>query len=156
MIVLTLSESQLEQGFTEAVSEILNDPELLTAIHEAIASRVHSIVLKNFGESGLDRPSSWSPLSPRYANRVKRTFATLELSGNLKRSVRSTSSPAEAVIWQDSSVPYGAAHQFGSEKLPARPFFPMVGDGVTPFVEQQISEAVEESITEFFASRYDR
>lgn len=156
MIALELSPAQLEQGFNEAINEILNDPELLTAIHEAIASRVHSIVLQNFGQSGIDRPSAWSPLSARYAKRVKRSYATLELTGELKRSVRSESSPSEAVIWQDDSVPYGAAHQFGSDKLPARPYFPIIGDSVSAYTIQQIEEVVEETITEFLSSRYDR
>ena len=119
----------------------------------AMAMALQDVVFANFGQTGIDRPEPWAPLSPRYAKKVGRTFATLEVSGDLKNQVRidDTDLDKTRVYANNSEVPYVLAHQFGYEQnnLPARPFFPITADGeLTDFSQREIHAAALKSIEE--------
>lgn len=97
----------------------------------------------NFGLSGTDRPSPWKPLSKRYAKRVGRTAATLEVTGSLMRSLRIGQSDGEAItVYTDD--PKAAYHQFGEGNNPLRPFFPITPEGqLTPRARNRIETAAQ-------------
>lgn len=144
---------RLQADMGEALRQALENPTVLEAVHEAMGSAFHTIVLQNFGDSGVDRPTAWPALSPRYAKRVKRSHATLVLSGELMRSVKSEATSDHAHIWSDTE--YSAAHQFGEGRMPERPFFPIQGDSLTDYAEQQIVEAVQRTLADTFSSPYN-
>lgn len=119
----------------------------------AMAQAFESIVLGNFGEVGIDRPISWAPLSPAYAKKVGRTFATLEVSGALKAAVTVDNSNLDysRVFITKDNVVYALAHQYGNPKgnLPARPYFPIENTGeLTPFAKSEVMNAALQTIQE--------
>ena len=110
----------------------------------AMANRFASIVHNNFGFGGEDRPTPWPSLSSKYAkefhggNRVP----TLQLTGELQSSIQIDDTKYEAAsVWTDNE--YASEHQYGSEILPARPFFPMIGDSLTPYSERECVDAAQ-------------
>lgn len=99
------------------------------------------ICRENFGASGKDRPVEWAPLSPRYAKRVKRPYATLDLTGKLFQSGTLNVSDDRAVVsFEDEKASW---HQYGTEKMPARPFMPFWGDRISPYAERRIVTAMQ-------------
>src|SRR5690348_8741597 len=54
----------------------------------AVGAKFKLLSIGNFGRTGTDRPEPWKSLSPKYAKKVGRSEATLELSGELFRSLR--------------------------------------------------------------------
>jgi phage gpG-like protein len=106
------------------------------AILRKVGAKLKFLTVQNFGFNGTNRPSQWAPLSPRYSKRVKRSIATLELSGDLFRSLR-VGEPDGNSITVSTDNKYAAAHQNGNERLPARPFFPITPDGsATPYAQR--------------------
>jgi len=83
---------------------------------------VAAAIERNFDEEG--RPLRWAPLAPRYAAWKARRFGAglriLERTGALRRSI-STRVEGNAIV-ASTDVPYAAFHQFGTRRLPARPF----------------------------------
>lgn len=111
----------------------------------AMAETFLNCVLDNFGATGRFRPwSGWPPLSPAYAKKVGRTYATLEVSGRLKESVLIELEGRNfAVTADDARVPYSTVHQFGGgNNIPQREYFPIFDDG-TPY--RQVQDLVEEA-----------
>ncbi len=95
---------------------------------------------ENFGVSGPERPIEWAPLSKDYAKRVKRTYATLDLKGDLYRSGRLNVSDDRAVVsFEDRKASW---HQFGEGKMPPRPFMPMYGNRLSPSAERRVTTAM--------------
>lgn len=111
--------------------------------HEVFAPTYFALVQDLFatggrsrGEGGRFSGGAWAALSPRYRAWKDRHVPgkpILERTGALRDSVRWTgrrlgpggifdAQPAFAVI--GTRVPYGAAHQTGTARLPARPFLP--------------------------------
>lgn len=129
---LTISSSQLNQMERDIKDGM---KPAIAAAELAMAETFQNCVLANFGPSGPYRPwSGWHPLSPAYAKKVGRTYATLEVSGRLKSSVfmQLNERGNFTVSADDSDVPYATAHQYGNPKgnrghpgLPAREYFPM-------------------------------
>jgi len=121
---LSLGDSSALAGLESAVAWAVGEAQA------AMAARYGEIVRSNFGESGLDRPSAWPPLSPSYAKEVGRTYATLFVSGALFSAVRVDAQDAR-VSASNADAPYATAHQFGNPagNLPARPYFPVAADG---------------------------
>jgi phage gpG-like protein len=97
------------------------------------------------------RPSSWSPLTKKYANwkglKVGRTTADLVLSGRLYQSITPRiNSPTESEVF--TNVPYAEVHQEGGgNNVPARPYFPVLGGRLTPYAEQRIYSIIDGWIT---------
>lgn len=107
----------------------------------AMAAKFLFITSQNFGQSGAYRPSPWAPLSKSYAKRVGRPYPTLYLSGDLFRSVRlSVSDEVATVSWEDEKASW---HQEGTSRMPARPFLPIKGAGLTPLAEMECIKAAQ-------------
>ena len=113
----------------------------------------------NLGESGEDRPFPWkdlsnSPRGKKYQKQVGRSIATLYETGALHDSivVDESNQPESASVVCESE--YGEAQQNGDEAtgLPARPFFPMVGDELTPYTEAKCLEAARDRLETILAS----
>lgn len=115
----------------------------------AMGSEFQEAVWDNIGDSGLDRPVPWPPLSPKYARRVGRNHATLYVSGALKHSIKlDNSDPEGCLVFFDGSVPYGMVHQFGGgNNIPARPYFPVDESGeVMPRTRERVEAAALEEL----------
>lgn len=121
-------------------------------VEGAMAEKFQECVLANFGATGLFRPwSGWAPLSPAYAKKVGRTYATLEVSGRLKQNVLIESRGEHVeVTSSDERVPYATVHQFGGgNSIPAREYFPIGTDGeVTRQVQDLVVEAAHRKLAE--------
>ena len=119
----------------------------------AMADAFAGVVDANFGaagNAGQDRPIEWENLrSKKYAKRVGRTHATLELDGDLRSSVWVLPDAEDAAIVETSHF-YAGTHQFGdpSRNIAERPFFPIIGDEVTPFTTDKCVAACAEKLTE--------
>lgn len=99
--------------------------------------------VQNFGITGTDRPSNWKPLSIRYSKRVGRKSATLDLTGELMRSIR-VGQPDGNSISVYTEDPKAAYHQFGEGKNPLRPFFPITPSGdLTPRARNRVETAAQ-------------
>lgn len=133
-ITVKLSGSPRMQGFASFLTRNERD-----AILRKVGAKLKYLTVQNFGYAGTDRPSQWSLLSPRYAKRVKRSVATLELSGELLRSLRVSPPDGNSItVYTDNE--YAEVHQKGSRHIPARPFFPINSDGSATARTQRILE----------------
>lgn len=99
---------------------------------------------------GTLRPAQWAPLSKDYAKwKYRKTgvgVVNLVLSGRLGDSITSVlNSPTESEVF--STVEYAEAHQVGSGRLPARPYFPVVGGRLTQYAEDRIYLIIDGWIT---------
>ena len=124
----------------------------------AMAKEFHRIVIANFEQDGgEDRPEEWEKLRYMYAEAVHGGDRTprLQLSGDLLASIDigDTEMDAASVFTYN---PYASFHQNGgvsefggkSYNIPARPFFPIVGEEVTPYTTDKCVAACEEKLTE--------
>ena len=102
---------------------------------------VAAAIERNFDEGG--RPLPWAPLTPRYAAYKARRFGAglriLERSGALRRSI-STRLEGGALV-ASTDVPYAAFHQYGTRRLPARPFLTL-----TETDKEEVAQAVADSL----------
>lgn len=102
---------------------------------------VAAAIERNFDEEG--RPVRWAPLSARYAAWKARRFGAglriLERSGALRRSI-STRLEGGALV-ASTAVPYAAFHQYGTRRLPARPFLTL-----TETDKEEVAQAVADSL----------
>ncbi len=113
-----------------------------------IGAKLKFLTVQNFGYTGSNRPSQWAPLSEKYAKRVKRSVATMDLTGKLMRSLR-VSAPDGNSITVSSDTPYDEAQQNGNSRLPARPFFPINHDGsATPYAQRVLETTAKLAIQE--------
>lgn len=122
------------------------------AAQNAMADTFLQHVHANFGSVGLDRPSEWPMLSPKYAKKVHREYATLYVSGALKEAVKVNYGVTESsVSVSKQDVPYALIHQFGgqagkggSAHIPARPYFPIDANGsITEYTRQECIQAAK-------------
>lgn len=124
----------------------------------AMRDRFYEIVMNNFGYAGAERPWSWERLSPKYAEKVGRKVATLEVSGALKAAVMKGGAEGASVTvsLSNSDIPYATAHHdgvpFGNRShpgLPGRRVFPMDENGeVTDWAREQIVEAAQKALAD--------
>ena len=120
----------------------------IDVVEEAMAQTFHGVVLSNFGLTGVDRPIDWANLSPKYAKRMGRTHATLEVSGALKQAVHQAGNQVYAM---KEEIPYVLAHQYGyaPNNLSKRPYFPIdeQGNGM-PFTLSLLREMAQLKLDE--------
>lgn len=154
-IQVTLDEATVSRA-TEATERLLwqikSDAQL------AMGEAYEQVVLNNFGPFGVDRPWPWAPLSPAYAKKVGRTYATLLVSGAMRQQLRvDNDSPDACVVsMSDDGVPYATVHHHGNPDgnaghpgLPARRVFPMRDDGSpTEYARQRVFDAALEAVRE--------
>lgn len=114
-------------------------------VQGAMGECFFEIVRSNFGKFGIDRPISWIPLTPDYAKRVGRDYATLFVSGALESAIQLDNSEPDfcRVSVSDDDVPYATVHQFGGgNNVPARPYFPIDSAGYpTPYAQGEVTNA---------------
>lgn len=129
--------------------------ELKIAAQDAMAIAFSDIVLKNFGEEGINRPTDWAYLTPNYAEEFHEgdRTPTLVLSGDLRAATNvELGNQDHASCYNDSD--YAAEQQFGnpSKNLPARPFFPIVGTiddfELTDYAADKCFESAQSAIME--------
>jgi len=106
----------------------------------AMGAKLFEMTNANFGASGKSRPNTWPSLKSKYAKRVKRTYATLDLTGRMYQNNRMTiHADSVTCSWLE---PYALFHQTGTSKMPRRGFVPMDESGtLTPFAQRKIIEA---------------
>lgn len=137
-VTYTIRDTELNAAFSE-IGERIKQAQPKAEL--AMAERFQDCVLRNFGATGDFRPwSGWPPLSPRYAKKVGRTYATLEVSGRLKGNVllELGANNNFRVTSSNDRVPYATVHQTGGgNNIPAREYFPLLEDGT---VTRQVSD----------------
>jgi phage gpG-like protein len=129
------------------------------SMQAAMAAAYVDVIAGNLGDSGVDRPFAWPPLSPAYAKKVGRSHATLYVTGELARAVKTDNSLGNhsTVSVSDDDCPYAVAHQYGypPRNLPARPYFPFdpqTGE-TTPFTLELVQQAAEAALETHLAVR---
>lgn len=140
-----------EPNFDNLESSLRKDIERVrVGVEQAMAERFFEIVRSNFGPSGVDRPQDWNPLSPPYAKKVRRDYATLFVTGRLEAGVKMETTPEfSRVFISDSDVSYASAQQWGEgeHNLPARPYFPIDQSGnLTPFSQAEVEMAARDAM----------
>lgn len=116
-----------------------------TPVMRSMGNVFKSITEGNFNSVGAQhRPAPWPA-------KKDGTAATLKKSGLLWHSFHLTVGKNLATL--SNPTPYAAHHQFGSSKatgrgsgLPARPFYPVVNNQLTPYAQAQITAAGERAI----------
>lgn len=146
-IHLKIEQADIDE-MSQEVADMLNA--CRQPVQGAMGEAYFEIVRSNFGDVGVDRPISWLPLSWSYAQRVKRSNATLYVTGRLESAIQfSNADPNEATV-SVSGVPYAAAHQYGyaPNNLPPRPYFPFnpYNGETTPFTLNVVKEAAEKEL----------
>lgn len=85
------------------------------------------------------RPSPWAP---RKASRRDDGHPLLIRSGTLRQSISWRFVGDDAVV-VGSGQKYARYHQFGTKRMPARPFFPIDGNGgLVPAMERKIKGTI--------------
>ena len=137
---ITIDESKFEADVMASVLAVK------PAVEHAMAVTFESCVLANFGFIGFERPSEWKPLSPGYARKVHRSFATLELTGAMKQNLKVEGNEVSLVA--DANAPYATEHEAGIiwKSLPARPVFPMQAGYCMPKTLALVTESAQETI----------
>lgn len=147
-------EATMDQSDVNALSEHVQDQIEFAAmrVQAAMAAAYVDVIASNLGSWGIDRPLPWAPLSPGYAKKVGRKFATLYETGAMARAVKTDNSKAYAseVSISEGDCPYALAHQFGypPHNLPARPYFPFdptTGE-TTPYTLGLMREVAQEEL----------
>lgn len=122
----------------------------MAPVLRAVGARFKLLTLRNFSQSGLDRPEPWPPLSKRYAKRVKRSHATLYKTGLMYRSFTVGPTNGDSIT-VSCEVPYSSYHVEGTPRMPRRSPFPVgVGGNLTPLAQRQLETAAALAIQEQF------
>lgn len=114
---------------------------------EAAGAAVEGISVRAFRDESL-RASEWEPLTEATLAAKGSSGNLLIESGALVHSLRHVVGSNQVEIGSDR--PYAAAHQFGYEAIPARPFMPIVGDRLTAEAAAEVRSAVEAVIERSF------
>jgi phage virion morphogenesis protein len=114
-------------------------------ILEAMGMELVSITKRNFTDATL-RPSVWAPLKPATIKAKKGKGGILRgPNAVLQRSIRVTSVTNDQVV-AGTDRPYAAIHQLGGRAgqggkavIPARPYFPVLHNQLTPEARRRIN-----------------
>lgn len=145
---ITFNLSEYDFGQTRKVLQHALNAHMSQVLY-AMQQRLYEAILANFGPSGFDRPWPWKPLSKEYAKKVARRYATLQVSGALKGSLRKSylRNDGTASVYFDGSVAYAAAHHYGSKRMPARRVMPITKrDEITPKTFLAVQEAARKAL----------
>lgn len=150
MRAFTVSSVKISGVTGKAWMGLANNPKIRRRVLQAIGARLILETRRNFGPSGVSRPEPWKPLSPKYAKRVKRPYATLDLTGKLFASFRMSVGTDEVSCFT-TGVPYAARHQWGSGTLPARPYWPIDQQGkLTEYAQRAVTTAASLELQKIF------
>ena len=107
-------------------------------IGQAVSSRAQLA----FRTSSL-RPSAWAPRKDK-----KSKHPLLIRSGNLRQSIAWRFNGDDTVV-VGSPAKYARYHQFGTKRMPARPFFPFSRSGqLTPAMDRKIKGILDRACRE--------
>ena len=115
----------------EAITRLRQRASDLSPFMADAAETLYTITDESFDAQASPAGAPWTPLASATL-RAKRTDKILYESGNLRGSLYADSSATEAHIGIGATAhgyPYGIVHQFGSRRIPARPFLPLSPDG---------------------------
>ena len=132
-ITYTFDEAKLERDLEATLAQV-QDP-----VQEMMAKAFEDCTRANFGIVGFERPNDWPPLSPLYAMKVGRTYATLEVTGAMKSQLRTE---GNVVKLTDDEVNYALHHEKG-KGVPVRSVFPMQGGECMPLTLVDVTRAAE-------------
>lgn len=135
MITVTVDTSKLDKRLADF-------PEALARARRVALLEIGNIVKKNAREAIKDpalRPSTWAPRKKNYKHQP------LLKSTNMYNGITSKVTGPDTVV-VGTPHEYAIYHQFGTKNMPARPFFPINGNGqIMPTVMDQITHKVQEA-----------
>lgn len=127
--------------------------EIKVGVQLAMATAFKLTAQNNLGLDGEDRPTPWPPLSSserglKYQKQVGRSVATLYETGELHDSivVDESGQPEMASVVCESEYGYDQQNGNDSTGLPARPFFPIIGEELTPYTAAKCLEAAQDRL----------
>jgi len=130
----------LSPALKAKLARISDKRPILVAAGAALAS----VATRAFRDPAL-RPAEWNTkFSDATLRKPGRSGPLIDTSA-LFRSLLAKDPTGDSVeVGTDRE--YGLFHQFGTKHLPARPFFPVVGDSLTPAAEKAVRSAIEGQI----------
>ena len=88
------------------------------------------------------RPSPWAPRKHNYPHQI------LQKSGAMKKGIGAKLRGTDTVV-VGTPAEYAGYHQFGTKRMPARPFFPIDKNGqLVPGMERKIQRVIEKDFME--------
>lgn len=125
-------------------------------VQTGMGEQLKDIVMSNFGETGVDRPAPWPPLSDRsevgraYIRKVGRSYATLHETGAMAGAVRQDNElTGSEVSLSDTDCKYATIHHTGSSLMPRRRVFPILDNGeITAFSKEAVLDAAKQVLQE--------
>ena len=135
----TLEIQLIDQDFREAIARLQVAAADLSPLMAQIAAHLEAVAQRAFeNESDPNTGGKWAALSPRYLARRQRMGRwpgkILQLTGEMAASLVSESDADSALVAIGTS--YAKYHQFGTSRMPARPFLGLDEQG-----EQDIRQA---------------
>jgi phage gpG-like protein len=105
-----------------------------------------AVTFSTFGAGGINRPHYWPDLSTKYQKSIKYYGRPkLILTGELSTSINIIALTAQGVE-VGTDVEYARKQQYGSGYLPARPYFPVMGDRTNPELTDYARARIEARI----------
>lgn len=145
-IQLSINTHKMEADLRHLLGKVQGPGRAL--ILKAGGHAVASISTRAFRDESL-RPAPWLPVKPATQKRKKKgRTSTLIDEVKLFRSIRANN-PAGETVEIVSDRFYASFHQFGTKKMPARPFVPATGGAgggeanLTAEAEKRVRRAME-------------
>lgn len=140
---ITIPPNAIDAAFSQL--DRLNNP---STLYKIWANYLESEATLAFKNETSPAGTPWAALSPKYAKRKAESKAKqkiLQWTGTLYGSISARAESNGAVVGTNvraGQYSLGALHQYGTRKMPARPFLPVLSDGVTlvPRVEQELQD----------------
>lgn len=136
--IIQFDEARLERDLESTLNRVQEPTE------ETMAKAFEACVLANFGPIGFERPFDWPPLSPLYAMKVGRPYATLEVTGSMKSQVHIE---GNKVVLNDDEVDYALKHERG-RGVPVRSVFPIQGGECMPLTMSDVTQAAQSKLNQ--------
>lgn len=116
------------RGISELMDKLqaLLDDSLRRSVVDAMAAELLAVTESNFRSERL-RPATWAPLAESTLKRKKKDTGMLINHGTMVRGFSVENATAEGAEIANTQK-YAVYHQFGTKKMPARPFVPVTGE----------------------------
>lgn len=146
MITVKINSHKFEADLKRLMRKV--EGEGRAVILKAGGQSIASMATRAFRDETL-RPAEWAPLKPATLKKKKagRTSPLID-TGTMFRSIR-VNQPSGDTVEIVTDRFQATFHQFGTKKMPARPFIPATGgaDGgeanLTPEAEKRVRRAME-------------
>lgn len=140
-----MSGLSINDMLTPALRERLARISDARPVLEAAGAALASVATRSFRDAAL-RPAEWPPLAASTLRRKQRHGGQPLIDrGALFRSVLAQD-PGRDSVEVGTDREYSIYHQFGTGRMPARPFFPVAGGALTPRAEAEVRSAAERAI----------